>query len=526
MVDIEKIVAPISDDKPAGEDISYEPEFEALQAEIDKMSVVSSSTSEVDWKKVVSLSSKILSSKGKHILVCVYLAKALVETEGIDGFYKGTVILKEIVSNFWDSMYPPKKRKRGRINALRWWYDKIEPLVKKFTEGGEVEEEKIKGIKSALKDLDEVLDEKLGEDAPLLRPLIQLVDRIPVKVAKEEKEISEEVSESPAPESVPSSKKEAAPTPVGSPLSSSSPPAGEIESIKDLNRFLSRCTTSLGQVVQFLLREDLANPILYQVNRFCAWVDIDRLPVVQEGNKTMLPPPDESIQASIRGLMDSREYEEVVRACEGRVKEFVFWLDLSYWSAQALQELGGKYSKAYEAVSYTTFAYFERMPGLEKLSFSDGTPFVSPETKSWLNSLIGGDSVPMGGGDEVSNLLSEMEESAKKLVKEKKAADAIRVWEEGMERGYGNKMKFLCRMGLIRLLISLGKKELAIPHAMLLLEDITTHKLEGWDPILAVQGLRTVLEILDGEEDYKEVWEEIRKKFICLSPYLAFNLLS
>ncbi len=525
-MDIDKIIAPISEKKPAGEDVSYDPDFEALQAEIDKMSVVSSSTSEVDWKKVVELSSNILASKGKHILVCAYLAKGLVETEGIEGLYTGTKILKEVVSSFWDSMYPPKKRKRGRINALRWWYDKIEPLVRKFAEGPEVEEEKVKEIKSILKELDATLDEKLGDDAPLLRPLIQLIDRIPTKGAPSEtsaSEASEKVEETPSQpaskgkEPLPSSSFSSTPTSV---------PSGEIESARDLNKFLTQCVNSLSQVVHFLLANDLSNPILYQVNRFCAWIDIDRLPVVQEGNKTMIPPPDDTVKTTIKGLMESREYEDVVRACESRVKEFVFWLDLSYWSAQALQELGGKYSKAYEAVAYTTFSYFERMPGLERLAFSDGTPFVSSETKSWLTSFKGEQGVAVGGGDELSTMLSEKEEKAKKLVKDKKISEAIKVWEEGIEGGGGKKMRFLCRIGLIRLLLSLGKKEIALPHVMLLLEDLNKYQVEKWDPSLAIQGFNIVLELLEGEEEYREIWQEAKRRFICLSPHMAFNLLT
>ena len=136
-MDIEKLgLTPISDDRPAGDDISYEPEFEALQAEIDKMSVVSAA-GEVDWKKVVDLSVTLLAEKGKHLLVCVYLARGLMETRQFAGFILGTQILKDLTATFWDNLYPPKKRKRGRINAFKWWYDRAESFLRSLADGPE-----------------------------------------------------------------------------------------------------------------------------------------------------------------------------------------------------------------------------------------------------------------------------------------------------------------------------------------------------------------------------------------------------
>ena len=42
---------PISEDKPTGEDVRYEPEFEELQGEIDKLSSPSASGT-IDWEKI------------------------------------------------------------------------------------------------------------------------------------------------------------------------------------------------------------------------------------------------------------------------------------------------------------------------------------------------------------------------------------------------------------------------------------------------------------------------------------------
>ena len=312
-------------------------------------------------------------------------------------------------------------------------------------------EEDIKALKDALKELDAVLDEKLGNDAPLLRPLVQLVERLPVKVsAQPEPETSQEQSETQTPEQSSSAQKSQAGEASGSSSAASSSSisvsqSDTLESPKDVNRLLGQCVSSLSHIVQFYMQNDLANPMLYQINRFCAWVDVDMLPVVQEGNKTMIPPPDETVKTTIQGLIASREYEDAVRACEARVKEFIFWLDLSYWSAQALQELGGKYIKAYEAVAFSTAGYVQRLPGLEGLAFSDGTPFVSPETKAWLKGLKGGDEASIDASEKDS-LLAELDKKARELLQKKKIAEAVAVWQQGMETSTGLRQKFQCRI--------------------------------------------------------------------------------
>lgn len=109
---------PISPDNPSGNDAHYEPEFEQLQQEIDKLSIVSAAGDSTDWKKVTSLSVTILSEKSKDLLVAVYLVTGLTKTHGFEGFAVGVAFLKDLVENFWETMYPPKRRMRGRLNAL------------------------------------------------------------------------------------------------------------------------------------------------------------------------------------------------------------------------------------------------------------------------------------------------------------------------------------------------------------------------------------------------------------------------
>ena len=116
---------PIQPDQPTGSDVRYEPEFEELQAEIDKLSSPSSSGG-IEWKKVNTLSALILAEKSKDLLVASYMAVSQVHTHQLDGLAIGLTVMHDMVEAYWDNLFPPKKRMRGRLGAIEWWIEKTE----------------------------------------------------------------------------------------------------------------------------------------------------------------------------------------------------------------------------------------------------------------------------------------------------------------------------------------------------------------------------------------------------------------
>ncbi|MBW2109755.1 MAG: type VI secretion system ImpA family N-terminal domain-containing protein, partial [Deltaproteobacteria bacterium] len=107
---------PVSEKAPTGADVRYEPAFEELQAEIDKLSNPSAS-GEMDWNKVNTLAAQILSEQAKDLLVASYLAVAQIHTAGIEGFGIGLSVYRDLLETFWEDLFPKKKRMRGRIAA-------------------------------------------------------------------------------------------------------------------------------------------------------------------------------------------------------------------------------------------------------------------------------------------------------------------------------------------------------------------------------------------------------------------------
>ena len=167
---------PITDNAPAGSDVRYEPEFEALQAEIDKLSSPTASSG-VDWNNVANLSAKILSEKSKDLLVASYFAVSRLKAAQVEGLAEGLAVMHDLAANYWDQLYPAKKRMRGRLGAFEWWLEKTMNIVENL-EYPPVAAETLEAMLAHLDGLDELLSEQMPEP-PMLIKLKRHLVRLP-----------------------------------------------------------------------------------------------------------------------------------------------------------------------------------------------------------------------------------------------------------------------------------------------------------------------------------------------------------
>ena len=111
-------ITPINEQNPSGEDVKYDEDFELLNAQISKLTSPSSSSG-IDWDKVVTLSSIILETKSKDILVAVYFSYGLFKQHDIDGLADGVKVLADLLENYWETLYPPKRRPKRSYKCYR-----------------------------------------------------------------------------------------------------------------------------------------------------------------------------------------------------------------------------------------------------------------------------------------------------------------------------------------------------------------------------------------------------------------------
>ncbi|MCI5133024.1 MAG: hypothetical protein D3904_16290, partial [Candidatus Electrothrix sp. EH2] len=295
---------PIEGDSPVGIDVSYEPNFEELTGELEKLSSPTAEGGGVNWSRVAELGVTILRDESKNLVVACYLNVALLYTDGLQGFAVGVHILRKLQETWWDKMYPPKKRKKGRINILNWWDDKLQQLLSEQaneTWPGEQRQQ----LLDDLDGIDTLIAENL-EDGPMIRPLKDMVSRLvdeeapPPEPEPEPEEIQEEAppepeppKEEPAQEAPPKAPEKE--KPKSKPKPSPSPPVSVPEGEDgDAEVYLRQGLDLLGRAATQVFQANAARPLPYQLNRFVAWSELDELPPATNG-VTMVPPPNEQV---------------------------------------------------------------------------------------------------------------------------------------------------------------------------------------------------------------------------------------
>lgn len=119
VVDIEKLLSPIQENTPQGEDIRedrsptsdyYTIKDARNSARAAERSAVSNDESESDvavmWRQVISLADRLLSSKTKDLEVAVWYLEGLVRVHGVAGLRDGLSVIQGLIESFWDNLFP------------------------------------------------------------------------------------------------------------------------------------------------------------------------------------------------------------------------------------------------------------------------------------------------------------------------------------------------------------------------------------------------------------------------------------
>lgn len=483
---------PITEANPAGDDARYEPEYDALQQQIDKLSSATAG-GEVDWKSIAALSQALLSEKTKDIKVASYLGVALQHLEGLDGLSTGTQVLLDLITNFWETMHPAKARLRGRFNAVSWWMDSVQAFLTGYS-GPEVPQATVDLLSQRLKDLDSALSGQ-APDAPMLNKLVAFANALPVQApaAQAQPQAAAQANQTATPPAQPVSQSVA---PAGSTAAAAS--AKTLGSEDEYRKALATGLAELAAVADYMLYNDGADRIGYRLRRIAAWLPVSSLPPADNG-QTMIPPPEGFVKDAIAQQLAGRDFRGALQAAESRIGQYLFWLDLSRFAAEALDGLGGDYRDAKLAVEEETRIFVKRLGGVVSLSFADGTPFADAKTRTWLRGLADdGSALPTEPGDGASLSASVFAE-ASRLAKDNHVFDAVTILQGSLANASSGRERFMLRLGMIRLLTDVDQSALAHAHVEEILEQIKEYRLELWEPDLALNGFTTAHDALTAE---------------------------
>jgi type VI secretion system protein VasJ len=481
---------PISSDQPAGADIRYDPEFEELQSELDKLSSPSAAGA-VDWEKVVQMASGLLANKSKDLWVASTLAVALIYIRQAEGLAMGLRVYRDLLTHFWETLYPPKKRIRGRFQTIEWWLEKTGFALASL-EAVSLPAEQINAMRGDFEAIDRVLAE-YPDQAPSTASIREFLRAITPAPPEPGSEIEGQALVEPTP-------KEAKAVGAREISSQEAEVVGEITSLREAQGELNGGLQRIRRVAAYLRQEDGSAPLPYRLHRICAWLQIQELPPVTDG-RTRLPPPDPQVQKVLSGLRENGDWENLLEAAEPKISQYLFWLDLNHYVAEALSQLGTQYQAAENAVREETARFIHRLPGLEALSFSDGTPFADSETKGWLReiALVGGSSgealsvLAVGSEPGQENIAIQSEQDhARKLLKEGKLFEAVDLLQKQLQNSFSRRQRLLWRLALSQLLMHSKSARLLWSHLEEILHDVDRYQLEEWDPSLALNALKVV----------------------------------
>ncbi|NYE59784.1 type VI secretion system protein ImpA [Duganella sp. 1224] len=148
MYSAQELLAPISDSQPAGADLSFSPELDAIaqarkfdDPSLDQGEWVTE-LKEADWPFVVDRCAQLLKTASKDLRLAVWLTEAGARVHHLRGLGEGYLLLAGLCDQYWDKgLYPEAEDGDNdqRIGNLRWILSRTPALVREIglTENGD-----------------------------------------------------------------------------------------------------------------------------------------------------------------------------------------------------------------------------------------------------------------------------------------------------------------------------------------------------------------------------------------------------
>ncbi len=527
---------PVSTEKPCGDNIRYESEFEELEAELAKQESLSSAT--VDWDRVVSLSTDILKNSSKDLLVGAYLTNGLLITQGYEGLANGLKVLSDMVEHYWDCSFPPVKRLRARATAISWLAEKAAAVIAdKAPAPGE--SQAVIDAADNLDKLDKALVEKMGDQAPMIidlsRPLRNFRQSAEAALSKAGSSPTAEAETSVAaqPVEAASAASSQGAGRMQSTAAKSTAPVESIGSDADAKKALRSMQDICRKVAAYWLDAKLSDPRPYRLSRMAAWMAVEALPPATDGVTQVNPPAADRIR-HFEAQIEKSEYSAVLPELEQTLSRSPFWLDGQNKVVTVLRAMGGEYDSAAKTVIRETRSLLERVPGLQNLSFSDQTPFASDQTQMWLSTevMTGGDGSGVTGAGAVSgsNAWDTGLSDARKKAAGGDTKAAMVILNQGIAAAGTARDKFCWRCALADLMLQTGNTEAAIGILEQLAVNAETYNLNDWEPDLVGRVYNLLYQSYRKQQsrkkDDKAIMENVRlayEKLCWFDPVTALN---
>jgi type VI secretion system protein ImpA len=123
LLDLQALLAPISDSAPAGENLEYQPEFAALEeaalGKPERQMGTQTLAGEPPNFGVLFARSNDLLRRSKDLRIAAHLTRACVDREGFVGLHQGLALLHRLLANYWPVVHPQLDPDDGNDPTMR-----------------------------------------------------------------------------------------------------------------------------------------------------------------------------------------------------------------------------------------------------------------------------------------------------------------------------------------------------------------------------------------------------------------------
>lgn len=347
---------PVTPDLPAGRDPGYDDDFQRMREEVNKLSGI-------DTALTCKLAEKLLTAQCKDARVATYYIWARLHRDGEAGLADGLSLLAGLITRFGETLHP--RRGASRKTALEWLSGSR--VLDSLSLYPEVDKGDFTRIVGALIMIEQGVNRWDDASRPQLGALCAALE-------------NRLVHSGGLNAVVPQNSGASSSTSVNNSASTSLRP---VQSGRDL---LEQAKT----LAKYLRDQPQGWLSGHHLIKSVRWDTVHELPTLDVSGRTRLPPPRPEYCARLKRLYRQQNWPELLKQADSMFVEGVnhFWLDTQWYLHQALTQSGAPFDGWASCITQDLNLLLTRLPGLQSLSWSDGTPFADDITLGWINRQV------------------------------------------------------------------------------------------------------------------------------------------
>jgi type VI secretion system protein ImpA len=446
------LLNPIPGPNPSGESLRYAPVFDQIKEARREEEEISqgewqTAIKKADWVLAIKLCGEAIAKKSKDLQVAAWLVEALVRRDGFAGLNEGLALIRGLLENFWETLYPELEDGDAELRTapLEWIGSRLDGPLRKVpltgngldwqnykesrtvpseadAEGNETKQQaraeavadgkltpevfdqgfnatpkaayeqwmgQLDASLESQERLKQLCEEKFGDIAPtfggLRTTLEDLRQTLHVFLAKKrEQETAPEEPEQAAEEEV-AAQKSYVESGAAAPARAPARPAAK----KALAAEPADRDDALERVLvaaRWFRQNDPYSPVPYLLTRALRWGELRAGGT--EVDPMLLEAPPTQTRQDLKRLAYEGDWTQALEIAETAAGAPCGrgWLDLQRYAARACQELG--YEAAAKAVVSGLRTLLADYPQLADLTLLDDTPTANAETRVWLKEHV------------------------------------------------------------------------------------------------------------------------------------------